>query len=1055
MENRPGAVAPGKSTLAEARPVAALFVACLAIVAWYLIGLPENNPGTAVVDGLFVVLPGLAALLSWQTARRLGAAGRHWLYIALGSISWVVGQVTWIVYAAFGHSSPPFPSLADAGYLAFYPLCCVGLVLGIRRGRAGNLLSMEIVLDSLLVFLAAAILSYKLLLLPFLDVPAPAGFALVVSLLWEAAIFALLFLNVGALVWAGRYFGRVALMLLLTGFIAFTIANIIYGQFAIEGTYAEGHLLDLGWHVGYVAIGMAAIVARREARDNARAIDSMGRGYAAEVRSTALIASVLTICGLAVVTALQPGSDPVLAICVGLFGITVAARLHYAARQANRLQERTRERDRLVTEAASASELARTNQALAAAEHRFRALVEQQPAVVYTAEIDPLRTPRYVSPRQTQLTGHSPEDWLARPMLWLEIMEPADRPRVLAEIEMTNTTGEPFCVEYRQHRGDDVIWVRDDAVLVRDEHGNPLFWQGIKTDVTERKRVEASLEHERDLLHALMDNVPDLVYFKDLDGRFMRLNQPTAYNSGLTDPAQAMGKSDADLFPEVGEAWLAEELRLLQTGEPIVNRLVEHKPVRGERRWLMNNKVPIRDRAGAIIGLVGIGRDVTDRLMLEEQLAHQAFHDPLTKLPNRLRFLQALETELASDEMPAVIFLDLDGFKVVNDSLGHGAGDDLLVKVAGRLRSSLRPGDLLARFGGDEFAVLVGAEVDAARVTERLLAALQSPFELEGRETYIGASAGIAPATCPSRAAEGVLRDADIALYEAKRRGRGRWVRFDVELGSRAHDRLHLEAELRNGLQNGELELHFQPIISLADNRIHGFEALVRWRHPARGLLAPDEFIEVAEETGLILPLGEWVLAEACRQAAAWRDVRPNVPTSVSVNVSPRQFRGNSLRHALWRALGETGLSPDLLTLEVTEAALVEDETTAAEFLQAIKGIGVRAALDDFGTGYSSLGRIHALPIDTLKIDRSFISGLGHVTHATAIVQAVATRGHELGLSVTAEGIETGDQARLARDLGCDFAQGYFVARPIPAPDATALLHRDHAESITWLAPGA
>jgi PAS domain S-box-containing protein len=576
METRPGAVAPNNSLLDVTRPFAALLVACLAIVAWYLFGLPDNNLGSAVANGLFILLPGLAAVLSWQTRRHLGAVGRHWAYIALGSIAWALGQSAWILYEVLGHGSPPFPSLADAGYLAFYPLCCVGLVLGIRRGRAGSLLSMEVVLDSLLVFLAAAILSYKFLLLPFLDVPAPTGFALVVSLLWEAAIFALLFLNVGALVWAGRYFGRVALLLLLTGFIAFTIANIIYGQLAIEGTYAEGHLLDLGWHVGYLAIGMAAIVARREARDNARAFDSTTRGHVSEVRSTALIVSVLTICGLAVLTALQPGSDQVLAVCVGLFGVTVAARLHYAARQANRLRERTRERDRLATEAASATELAQTNQALAAAEQRFRALVEQQPAVVYTAEIDPLRTPRYVSPRQAHLTGHSSEEWLARPMLWLEIMDPADRMRVLAEIEATNASGAPFCIEYRQRRGDEIIWVRDDAVLVRDEQGNPLFWQGIKTDVTERKRVEASLEHERDLLHALMDNVPDLVYFKDLDGRFMRLNQPTAYNSGLADPALAIGKSDADLFPEVGGDWLAEELRLLRTGEPIVNRLVEH-----------------------------------------------------------------------------------------------------------------------------------------------------------------------------------------------------------------------------------------------------------------------------------------------------------------------------------------------------------------------------------------------------------------------------------------------------------------------------------------------
>jgi diguanylate cyclase (GGDEF)-like protein/PAS domain S-box-containing protein len=1022
-----------------------LFAFGAIILAWYLAWPASGYARQIIADTLFILLPLLTAALSWRTGRRSGAAGLQWRFVSLGCLAWAAGSMIWAGYEVVWRTQAPFPSLADAAYLLFYPLCSIGLVVGIRKRRIEGLSSAAMVLDSVLVFLAATVICYRFLLLPLLEGPTLSNAAVATSLLWEVGTFALLFLNIGALLWTSGLRHQRSLVLLLLGFMSFAVTNVLYGQMAIAGTYASGHMLDLGWHAGFLLIGAAAAIAPLGSAQVVGQTDSIVHETTVASRSAALVVGVLIISGLVIITAAQPDADPVLSIGRGLFAIVVALRLRYAATQSTRLHERTRERDRLQIEAAAAAELAETNQALHAAELQFRALVEQQPSVVYTAERDAIRTPRYVSPQQVKLTGHSPADLLERPDVWINSIELIDRPRVLAEVERTNLTGEPFFTEYRVRRGDEIVWIRDEAALIRDEDGAPLFWQGLRLDVTEQKWTEETLEQERDLLHALMDSVPDLVYFKDLESRFTRLNAPTAYNIGLARPELAIGKTDAELFPDVGRDWVEEEQRVLREGEPIVDRLVEHTLIGGERRWLLNNKVPIRDRSGAIVGLVGIGRDVTARLALEAKLEHQAFHEPLTGLPNRRHFAQQLEAALSAELMPAVIFLDLDGFKAVNDSLGHGAGDEVLKQVGARLRSGLRQGDLLARFGGDEFAILLTDLTDATVIAERLLSAIQNPFMVAGREVYIGASAGIAAARDRDLTVDMILRAADTALYKAKRCGRGRWVLFDEELGARAHERLHLEAGLRAALQNNELELYFQPIIELANNRIHSLEAQIRWRHPERGLLDPEEFIPLAEETGLILPLGEWALLGACRQAAAWQSLRPHDPPTVVVGVSAQQLRGPAYRQALWRTLSETGMSPERLTLKVSEAAVADDEAVAAEFLSAVKGFGVCTALDDFGMGYVSLGRLPALPLDMLKIGQLVTETHDRSSHAVAIVRAMTMLGHELGMTVTAGGIETAEHLLIAQECGCDYGQGSCIARPMTIAESTEVLLQDAA----------
>jgi diguanylate cyclase (GGDEF)-like protein len=419
--------------------------------------------------------------------------------------------------------------------------------------------------------------------------------------------------------------------------------------------------------------------------------------------------------------------------------------------------------------------------------------------------------------------------------------------------------------------------------------------------------------------------------------------------------------------------------------------------------------------------------------------AHQARHDPLTALPNRALLVEQLQGELARAtrrrEPVLLLWLDLDDFKVVNDSLGHQAGDQLLLAVGERLRACLRPGDTPARMGGDEFTVLL-ADVpslqEAIQVAERVGKELQAPFEVAGHQVVVHASIGIAESVPGHTTATELLRNADIAMYEAKKLGKGQYQVFVPGMDNLAWKRLELEAELRVALDQGQFELYYQPILELASGAVSELEALVRWDHPSRGLLPPADFIPVAEESGLILPLGYWVLDEACRQLAAFQPHAPDrPPLGLSVNLSARQLRDPHLPQRVGYTLASTGLDPRRLTLEITETSMVDDLGSAGAALAAIRDLGVRVAIDDFGIGFSALASLKHFPVDALKIDRSFIDGLGDDSQDTAIVHAVVAFAKSLGLSVTAEGIETAAQLRQLQALGCDHGQGYYFAKPL------------------------
>ncbi len=438
-----------------------------------------------------------------------------------------------------------------------------------------------------------------------------------------------------------------------------------------------------------------------------------------------------------------------------------------------------------------------------------------------------------------------------------------------------------------------------------------------------------------------------------------------------------------------------------------------------------------------------------ERQASEERIRHQALHDGLTGLPNRHLYMDRLGHALAKSERDAssvaVLFCDLDRFKLVNDSLGHESGDSLLRAVSPRLRDAMRPGDTVARFGGDEFGILVedvDRELDATHVAERIAAALARPFVLGGREHFVTASIGIAIGGA-GEMPEGLIRDADAAMYRAKERGGAGYEIFDEVMRARAVDHLEIENDLRRAVERGELRLLYQPVVRLSDGRVVGVEALVRWQHPTRGLIGPEKFVPIAEEGGLIVPVGHWILEHACRQAAEWQAARPDqAPVNVSVNLSARQVSRPGLAGEIGALLRGTGVDPLSLTLEITESALIEESASMFETVHALDHLGCRILLDDFGTGFSSLGYLKRFPLDGIKVDRSFVERLGLQSTDAAIVRAIVRMAEELELSVVAEGVETEEQMREIRSLGCEFAQGYFFTPPVSASEIGEILDR-------------
>jgi len=495
-----------------------------------------------------------------------------------------------------------------------------------------------------------------------------------------------------------------------------------------------------------------------------------------------------------------------------------------------------------------------------------------------------------------------------------------------------------------------------------------------------------------------------------------------------------IGKTSHDCFPkEEAELIAVRDQRLLQSDQPAVDERQVHTPRNGIRS-VVSRRLTVRDDDGKPQYVIGVVEDVTERKRAERRIAYMAHHDALTDLPNRVLLRERLEQELnyiRRGGRLAVLYLDLDHFKGVNDTLGHPAGDELLKAVAARLRGGLRDNDFIARLGGDEFAIVqttLEQPTDAAILAQRLREEMvRTPFELNGHQIVVDISIGIALAPNDGTDADQLLKSADMALYGAKSEGRGTYRYFELEMDARMKARRALEVDLRRALGNGEFELYYQPVVNLQNNQVSGCEALLRWHHPARGLISPAEFIPVAEETGLIVPIGEWALRQACSDAASWPD-----DIKVAVNVSPVQLRNEAWARIVADALCASGLRPHRLELEITESVFMQNTEATLRTLHQLRQLGVRIAMDDFGTGYSSLSYLRSFPFNKIKIDRTFIDDPANSADSLKIVQAIVRLASGLNMTTTAEGVETRWQLEIIRAAGCTEMQGYLFSPPKP-----------------------
>ena len=720
-------------------------------------------------------------------------------------------------------------------------------------------------------------------------------------------------------------------------------------------------------------------------------------------------------------------------------------------------------------------------------------LIDRLPVIIYASELGEHGRWRYVSRQVEEILGFKPEDFLTDPGLWARQVHPDDRMRALA-VETPDALGnrDTSPVEYRMFTAaGKVAWMLDEAVLEADADGVPV-WHGVLYDISERKTAEIDLQRslaqqavvarlgERALKdsgpEALMRDAVSLIAELDgveraciwevaRDGR--RLNLRAGLDEMLLDSGRRISAGHGS---HVGAA--------LDTGAPVVvadwsveERLALPPAVRalgaasslavvidgkdrpfgvldvhsGEAGLFGPKDVPFLEAAANVLA------DAFERDAADQALRHRVHHDALTGLPNRLSFLEAAEESLeraATSGAPVgVLFLDLDHFKLINDSLGHHAGDALLRAIAPRLRSHLRSADIVARFGGDEFGILVerlADENEAMTIAERVAAALSHHFSIQGVDHFVNASIGIAvarPGEGQKTNAELLIRDADAAMYRAKEEGRHRAVLFDAEMRASAARRLTTERELRGALLREELELYYQPIVNLRGGEVTGLEALLRWRHPTRGLLAPLHFIPIAEDSGLLEPIGRWVLDRAVHQVLEWHQLRPDArPLDVAVNLSARQVAGRGLVTDVAEVIARSGLDPVHLQLEITERVLVEESAAATASLAALDELGVRLVLDDFGTGYSSLAYLNRFPFHALKIDRSFVETLGVEQEGTGIVEAVIGMARALSLDVVGEGIETEIQLDELRRLDCDYGQGFLFRKALPAMEVGRMI---------------
>jgi diguanylate cyclase (GGDEF)-like protein/PAS domain S-box-containing protein len=988
------------------------------IMALYLFVEPLAGSGPVInVLGLAPVLAIAAGVRLHHPRAKLA-----WGCVALGFVLFWLGDVYTYSYPLLLDRDVPFPSLGDAAYLAVYPALIAGVViLERRRSRRADRGS---AIDAAIMTVGLALPSWVWLIAPYVHDHSLSTLGRLVSVAYPLADVLLLAVAVRLALDGGQR--RLSFHLMSASIVCLLVTDFVYGLMLLQGTYDHQLWLDAGW-IGFYLLWGAAALHPSMAEIDQPAVQS--GGVLTRFRLALLAGASLIAPTIGIVDDLNTGHYDfavVRAASIVLFGLVVS-RMAGLMRQ----QERSLERERMLS-AAGADLVAATSReeidevALAAARAmagpdlitRLYAApgVEPQVHAALVAAANGSEAAR-IRPDLLRTLG-VPED---HDRVLLLDLAPQRSDRVLLLVAGRATPPEPVRASLRALAAQ-VALALERAALTEEVH---------------RRRGEARFG-------SLVRHASDLITVIGPDGTISYQSPSIERLLGYDPESMAGRRFDALIHPSDGDRvrdMLADVAAIARDQPEAVQCTLVHRDGTPHQFEVICTNLLDDEHVG---GIVLNCRDISERKAFEEQLTHQAFHDPVTGLANRALFAERVRHAIARTRREhhsvAVVFLDLDDFKTINDSLGHAAGDEVLVEVAKRLATSVRATDTAARFGGDEFALLledIEGVQEAADTADRVLETLALPLRVAHKELSLRCSIGISVVSKGSPAgAEELIRDADAAMYRAKRDGKGSYRLFEPEMHEGVLARLELRTDLQRAIATEQLELHYQPVVRIRDGSISGVEALLRWRHPERGMIPPDQFVPLAEETGLIVPIGRWVLREGCRHARRMRDALPGGEgLTMSINLSVKQLQHSDVIADVHDAVEEAGIDSSALTLEITETVLMADTDLAVTRLEELKALGVNLALDDFGTGYSSLSYLSRFPVDILKMDRSFLTD-GATPEMSELASAVLALGTTLKLDVVAEGIEQPEQWTSLRDLGCEFGQGFLFARPMDAEAA-------------------
>ncbi|MDX6714811.1 MAG: hypothetical protein QOH30_1369 [Baekduia sp.] len=978
----------------------------LVLTGLYLTVAPLKGSGPVMnVLGILPVIAILAGIRLHQPESKA-----PWYCFAGGFLLFWLGDVYTYSYPKLLGREVPFPSIGDGFYVLVYPVIMIGLLMVVRR-RAARSTDRGLV-DSAILTIGLAVPSWIVLIAPYLHDGSMSTVAKAVSVAYPLGDVLLLAAAIRLALDGGKR--SPSFHLLITSIVALLVTDFVYGLMLLKGTYVHQLWLDLGWIAFYVLWGAAAL------HPSMRVIDHGRRSRSALTRTRLGLLATASLIAPAFELSHDIGrGDTDMAIVTGaalvLFGLVVVRMAGLM-----RAQERSMERERTLGRAGAELVAAATREELEDVAVRAATLLAGSDAEVrlHAALTDAERAA--ASHHEGMVIDLEPREGVAA---MLTVVSPSLADRAVREILGALATQVVLAFE-RAALTEELVRRQSEARFASlVQHS---------TDLITVLAPDATVAYQSPAIERVLGWTPEDVQGRRIDelmepgegGRLLRL---------IADGGNAPGTGS-----QVLECTLAHKDGTARQFEVLFTNLLEDE---------------------AVNGIVLNSRDVSERKAFERQLAHQAFHDPVTGLPNRALFVERVRHAIARGRREqrglGIVFMDLDDFKIINDSLGHAAGDEALVQVAQRLALSIRASDTAARFGGDEFAVLledIEGVQEAADAAERIIEAVGAPLTAAHKELVLRCSLGIAIAADDGTAdADELIRDADAAMYIAKRDGKGGYRMFEPEMHEGVLARLELRTDLQRALSTDQLELFYQPVIRLDDGTISGVEALLRWNHPERGMINPDQFIPLAEETGLIVPIGRWVLRQGCREGRRLMESLPtDRPVSLAINLSLKQLQHSDIVADVRDALEESGLPPAQLTLEITESVLMADTDLAVQRLAELKALGIKLALDDFGTGYSSLSYLSKFPVDVLKMDRSFLRE-GASPQTTDLANAVVALGSTLSLEVVAEGIELPEQWHTLRDLGCELGQGFYFARPMNAESARAFLASGVAGDVAGL----